>query len=192
MRISGGKARGVALSVSKPSVHRPATDRLRQGIFSSLGKRIEHIDICDLFAGTGSYGLEALSRGAASATFVEMNRRACEMIRRNIAIVSKSMDVDRLNATVLAKDATKPYSFSSEPFDLIFADPPYEFLNSIGMDLFRAADRNLKADGLFILEAPGNYEYDAQGWTLSKRIGKGTDQPTALFYERKQVNAKSV
>ena len=70
------------------------------------------------------------------------------MIRRNIAIVSKSMDVDRLNATVLAKDATKPYSFSSEPFDLIFADPPYEFLNSIGMDLFRAADRNLKADGL--------------------------------------------
>ena len=85
----------------------------------------------------------------------------------------------------MAKDAMKLYSFSSEPFDLIFADPPYECLDSIGMDLFRVADRNLKVDGLFILEAPGNYEYDAQGWTLSKRIGKGTDQPTALFYERK-------
>ena len=111
------------------------------------------------------------------------------MIRRNIAIVTKSIGVDRLNTTILRKDATKPNSLSSEPFDLIFADPPYELLDSIGLDLFRVADKNLKRDGLFIIEAPGNFEYDAQGWTLSKRIGKGTDQPTALFYKRERVDA---
>ena len=185
MRISGGKARGVALSVSKSSVHRPATDRLRQGVFSSLGKRIEGTDVCDLFAGTGSYGLEALSRGSASATFVEKNRKACEMIRKNIAIVAKSMGADRLSAPILPKDATKAISFSSKRFDLIFADPPYEFLNSIESDLFRVADVNLEVGGLFILEAPGNFEYAPHGWFQSKRIGKGVDQPTALFYERK-------
>ena len=111
------------------------------------------------------------------------------MIRRNIAIVSKSMGVDLFNPPIIKKNTTKPHSFSSEPFDLIFADPPYELLDSIEMDLFRAADRNLRADGLFILEAPGNYEYDALGWTLSKRIGKGTEQPTALFYNRERVDA---
>lgn len=188
MRISGGKARGVALSVSKSSVHRPATDRLRQGIFSSLGKRIERAEVCDLFAGTGSYGLESLSRGASSATFVEKNRKACEMIRRNIAIVAKSMEAHRLNATVLPLDATKPGLLSSTQFDLVFADPPYELLDSIGTELFRTVDKILKPDGLFILEAPGNFEYDARGWALSKRIGKGTDQPTALFYERDQID----
>ena len=187
MRISGGKARGVALSVSKSSVHRPATDRLRQGIFSSLGKRIEKAAVCDLFAGTGSYGLEALSRGAFSAAFVEKNRMACEMIRRNIAIVAKSMGIHRLSAAVFPQDATKPGSFSSKQFDLVFADPPYEHLDSIGTELFRTVDKILKEDGLFILEAPGNFEYDFRGWALCKRIGKGTGQPTALFYRRDQI-----
>lgn len=172
------------MSVSKVSVHRPATDRLRQGVFSSLGKRIEHADVCDLFAGTGSYGLEALSRGAASATFVEKNRQACEMIRRNIAIVGKSMGANQLRARVLAKDATKPGWFSGEHFGLVFADPPYELLDSVGPELFRVAERILDANGLFVLEAPGNFEYAAQNWALSKRIGKGADQPTALFYQR--------
>ena len=144
--------------------------------------------VCDLFAGTGSYGLEALSRGASSAVFVEKNRKACEMIRRNIAIVAKSMGVNRLNATVLTKDATKPQSLACKPFDLVFADPPYELLDSIGSDLFGAVDKILKRSGMFILEAPGIYEYDAQGWTLSKRIGKGADQPTALVYEREREN----
>ena len=187
MRISGGRARGVVLNVSKSSVHRPATDRLRQGIFSSLGKRIEGVSVCDLFAGTGSYGLEALSRGAHSALFVEKNRNACEMIRRNIAIVAKSMGADRLNAVVSSKDATKTLSLSGAQFDLIFADPPYELLDSIGPDLFLIAERSLKPSGLFVLEAPGNYEYDARGWILAKRIGKGSDQPTALFYKRERV-----
>ena len=111
---------------------------------------------------------------------------------RVVVVVLVPVDsADAGDATIVetVDDATKPNSLSSEPFDLIFADPPYELLDSIGLDLFRVADKNLKRDGLFIIEAPGNFEYDAQGWTLSKRIGKGTDQPTALFYKRERVDA---
>ena len=120
MRISGGKARGVALSVSKSSVHRPATDRLRQGIFSSLGKRIEHIDICDLFAGTGAIGLEALSRGAKSCVFVEQDQDALQTLQANISKLKLEAC-----AHILAKDARQIHNWPGPRADLVFADPPY-------------------------------------------------------------------
>src|SRR5690606_5932533 len=106
MRISGGKARGVTLTVDQKSVHRPAMDRLRQAVFSSLGDTVMDARVCDLFAGTGSYGLEALSRGARHATFVEQNRRAIAMIETNAAIVAKSMQ-EKLNTSIISSDATK-------------------------------------------------------------------------------------
>ena len=76
MRITGGKARGIPLASPKGDATRPATDQLREAVFSSLGARIEGAQVADLFAGTGAYGLEAMSRGAIGGIFVEAFERA--------------------------------------------------------------------------------------------------------------------
>lgn len=183
MRISGGKARGVALRVDRKATHRPAMDRLRQSVFSSIGEAVEGASVCDLFAGTGSYGLEALSRGAARATFVELNRKALPMIRDNLAIVAKSMRAPPLDAEVIAADATR-WSPEGARFDLIFVDPPYEQIPEFAPALFALFSRILAPGGLVVFETPGQLEPGAAGWLLRKRLGKGFDQPTACLIER--------
>lgn len=182
MRISGGKARGVTLRVDRKSVHRPAMDRLRQSIFSSIGDAVTDARVCDLFAGTGSYGLEALSRGARHATFVELNRRAVEMIRTNSDIVAKSMQA-KLDAAIVSADISK-WNPDLEPFDIIFVDPPYEALHGMTPKLFELFGSILAPEGLVVFEAPGRFEPSASGWSLRKRLGKGPNQPTACLLER--------
>src|SRR5208282_2969727 len=99
-RISGGNARGIELLVPKGDAVRPATDGMRQSVFSSLAARVVGARFVDLFAGSGAYGLEAFSRGAAGGTFVESNAQAAACLRRNIAAVSRSLRKagDELNA----------------------------------------------------------------------------------------------
>src|SRR5688572_19711372 len=101
MRISGGKARGIPLSVPKGDAVRPATDGMRQAVFSSLGERVVGARFLDLFAGSGAYGLEALSRGASGGVFVEQNAKAANCVRRNIAAVCKSLGRDSDDLQVL-------------------------------------------------------------------------------------------
>jgi len=86
MRITGGSARGHNLKVPKVSDLRPAQDMVRQGIFNIISSRFEIISkqVLDLYAGTGSFGLEALSRGAAAATFVDNKKRVCDIIKENL------------------------------------------------------------------------------------------------------------
>ena len=94
MRITGGQARGISLALPKGDAVRPATDALRQAVFSSLAARVSGMLFLDLFAGSGAYGLEALSRGAAGGVFVERDARTAEFIRRNLAAVCKSLGRD--------------------------------------------------------------------------------------------------
>ena len=182
MRISGGKARGVALRVDKKAAHRPAMDRLRQAVFSSMGSAVEGARVADLFAGTGSYGLEALSRGAKRATFVEQNRRATAMIRENVLIVGKSMRAELVTSIVTA-DVLK-WIPDENRYDLLFVDPPYDAIEHQLPRLFALFDKALADDGLIVFEAPGRIEPIAPGWTLRKRLGKGIDQPTACLIDR--------
>src|SRR4051812_49513725 len=86
MRIISGSARGARLGPVPPGV-RPVSDRAREGLFSSLGDLVLDAEVLDLYAGTGALGIEALSRGAERATFVESNRRAAATIRSNLASV---------------------------------------------------------------------------------------------------------
>ncbi|MBK1880339.1 RsmD family RNA methyltransferase [Pelagicoccus mobilis] len=183
MRISGGKARGVTLRVDKKAVHRPAMDKLRQSIFSSASAWVENQRVLDLFAGTGSYGLEALSRGSSHATFVELNKRATAMISDNVKIVAKSMQ-EKLDTAIATADATKWTPTSDTPYDLIFVDPPYDQIEQLAPKLFTLFDKALAHDGLVVFECPGQFEPAAQGWTLKKRLGKGIDQPTACLLRR--------
>ena len=121
MRIISGIAGGLALEVPK-TVTRPTQDRVRQAVFSMLGELVPGAHVLDLFAGTGAIGLECLSRGAASAVFVDENKGACDVIRRNIAktrltgTTVNHSDVFRM-LPLLQRDGKQ--------FDLIFADPPY-------------------------------------------------------------------
>lgn len=120
-RIVGGAAKGRRLVVP-PRGTRPTSDRAREALFNSLAGLLD-LDgarVLDLFAGTGAVGLEALSRGAASATFVESDRAVSEFLRRNIASVGLAgAEIHRRPVTAYLGSGT------DEPFDLVFADPPY-------------------------------------------------------------------
>jgi 16S rRNA (guanine966-N2)-methyltransferase len=119
VRIIAGKWRGRPLEAPPGHATRPTADRVRETLFSMLASRLgsfEDLRVADLFAGSGALGLEALSRGAATATFVENDPAAAAAIRRNAAKLGA--DVHVLGGSALSLPR-------SEPFDLIFADPPY-------------------------------------------------------------------
>jgi 16S rRNA (guanine966-N2)-methyltransferase len=183
MRISGGRARGIPLAVPKGDWTRPATDGLRQSIFSSLGDRVTGARFLDLFAGSGAYGLEALSRGAGGGVFVEQNARAVACIRGNIEAVCRSLARDTRDLVVLQADA-RTVPFSGAMPDLIFVDPPYEYLAETAPAVFSRLTGRLApgSSPLVILELPGEMDLAPAGWRLVKRIGKGRHQPTAAIY----------
>ncbi len=126
MRVVGGKYGGrIIKTISGPAGYRPATDKVREALFSILeSKGIEwpDIDLVDIFAGSGSLGLEGLSRGARSAWFIEKNRRAVEVIKQNI----RQFDISRDKYKIVPKNA---FSVIKNPpnnnFQLFFIDPPY-------------------------------------------------------------------
>lgn len=185
MRITGGKARGIPLTAPKGDGTRPATDQLREAAFSSLGPRIEGAHIADLFAGTGAYGLEAMSRGASSGCFVENSREVVACLKKNLAAVAKSCSADPKNWRVLAqKIYTMPPGLG--PFDIVFMDPPYAMLEDRIPAIFAEhISTILAADGLLCCEMPGNLELELPGWNAIRRLGKaGKDKPTMVFYQR--------
>src|SRR5476649_2655069 len=118
MRIIAGEARGLPLT-QPPEGVRPTMDRVRGAIFSSLGDAVPGARVLDLFAGSGAMGIEALSRGAASATFVDFNPKCSACVQNNLHRA-------KLPGIVQTMDALKFVElYASEGFDLIFADPPY-------------------------------------------------------------------
>ncbi len=126
MRITGGEAKGRVLSAFKGLRIRPTSDHVREAIFSILGQDFRGKRVLDLFAGTGSLGLEALSRGAIKAVFVDVSPRAIELIRKNLEICSFTN-----RAVVCRKDLKKglpPVTCMGGgigPFHVVFMDPPY-------------------------------------------------------------------
>ena len=185
MRISGGVARGIPLVVPKGDAVRPATDGMRQAVFSSLGARVPGARFLDLFAGSGAYGLEALSRGAAGGTFVEKNAKAAACVRQNIAAVCKSLGrAEGDGLTLMHADALN--APLGEAPDLVFIDPPYEIIPTVAPVLFARLTELLaaKPEALVVFEAPGEIELAPAGWILRKRHGKGRGQPTVMCFER--------
>ncbi len=123
MRISAGEHRGRRLQGVKGTKTRPTSDILRQALFNVLGSRIHGARVLDLFAGTGAVGLDALSRGAARATFVERDRKALASLRANLAALNLLAQAGVLAGDVL--QALTRLRASGETFDCIFVDPPY-------------------------------------------------------------------
>ncbi len=189
MRITGGRARGIVLKIPKRGVLRPATGFLRESVFSSLAAFVPGTRVLDLFAGTGAYGLEALSRGAVHTTWVDANAAAVAAIRANLAAVAKSMGEMSADACgrAVEGDVFKWQPPAGEIFDLIFVDPPYALLPDFGGQLLEraAAWATPAAQTRILLEAPGEYEpAPPPGWELSRRLGRGRRQPTSLIFRR--------
>jgi len=120
MRIISGSAKGRKLVTPEGTNTRPTTDRVKESIFNIIQFDIEGRDVLDLFAGSGQIGIEALSRGAASAVFVDVSAKAVGAIRQNLSMVGFS---DR--GRVVAGDAISFIGSVKDKFDLIFLDPPY-------------------------------------------------------------------
>lgn len=184
MRITGGRARGIPLVLPKGDHVRPATDAMRQAVFSSLAARVPDARFLDLFAGSGAYGLEALSRGAAGGVFVERDAATGRFLRQNLSAVCKSLGRDERDLEVLTLDATHVPAGTRGAPDLVFIDPPYEIIPEVGPKLFERLDEVLATatDPLVVFEMPGEIELTPPGWKCVKRLGKGTRQPTACIF----------
>jgi 16S rRNA (guanine966-N2)-methyltransferase len=124
VRVIGGRSRGRRLAAKLPSTVRPTSDRVRESIFDILGSRggVDGLRVVDLFCGSGALGVEALSRGAAAATFVDQDAGALEAVRANLAAVGLEAEP----ATMVR--ATLPgWLAGAASFDLALCDPPYSF-----------------------------------------------------------------
>ena len=124
MRVVSGELRGRRLLAAPGRETRPTSDRARAGLFDWIGPRIAGARVLDLFAGTGALGIEALSRGAREAVFVERARGALRVLRENLEALGLGE-----RARVLERDLARglgPLAAGAERFDLVIADPPYE------------------------------------------------------------------
>ena len=122
MRIIGGNLRGRKIRQPLLKSVRPTKDRVREAVFNMIAEKVPSSMVLDLFAGSGAYGLEALSRGAAGSIFVENDKDCASVLMKNIDSLSLS---DK--SEVIIKDAEVFFAENTQKFDLIFSDPPYGY-----------------------------------------------------------------
>ncbi len=176
MRVIAGSAGGVRLLVPRRGV-RPTMDRVKAAIFSSLGDDVIGAQVLDLFAGSGGLGIEALSRGASSVLFVEQDRQAIETIERNLA-KTKLSGRTRHQEVFEFLNRAKP----ADKFRIIFADPPYEKMNSgerftDKLMAHEALPQLLEEDGVFVLEKrPSEAVPETPFWNLIRRKKYGATE----------------
>jgi len=151
MRIIAGEHKGARIFAPKGFDTRPTSDRVREAAFNLIGP-VDGATVLDLYAGSGAMGLEALSRGAESAVFVESDLDACNAIRRNLEKL-------RLRgAEIVCQDALRFLATERRRFDLILVDPPYELVESVAMRLALYLPPLLAESGLVALESSSRLE----------------------------------
>lgn len=155
MRVIAGIAKGRRLVGPETRATRPLTDRMKEALFSALGDRVVGANILDLFAGSGSIGIEGLSRGANQVTFVESGRKALDALRQNLTtcgfehVVVVGQDVDSFLADSFSGAA--PSKGEEKEFDLIFCDPPWALATEQVEEIMRSADRLSAPSALFLV-----------------------------------------
>ena len=165
MRVITGKARGVQLKTPEGMTTRPTTDRVKEALFSIIQFEIAGARVLDLFGGTGQLGIEALSRGAKSAVFVDAGEPACRLIKENLKRTKLEAD-----ARVIRADYLDYLKRCRENFDIIFLDPPYaEVFLENALKCIAEIDI-LQSGGIIVTERPLGKElpWDFEGFTRSK------------------------
>lgn len=176
MRIIAGKWRGRTLEAPPGLGTRPTADRVRETLFSMLASRLgsfEDLRVADLFAGSGALGFEALSRGAASVTFVENDPDAAATIRRNAAKLGIEPRILSSSALALPR---------SEPFDLIFADPPYATGSGTAIVQSVTSAGWLEAGGWLSVETSRDHEVDPS--TLEPEVERNVGRTRLTLLRR--------
>ena len=194
MRVIAGSAGGIPLLCPKSDHVRPTMDQVRAAIFSSLAERVPDARVLDLFAGAGGLGIEALSRGARAASFVERDRRAADCIRRNLAQTHLATCAEVLCLDAFVFIQRKAAAPGGKPFDLIFADPPYTSATQtedFSGKLLASATliELLAAGGLFVLEKSPRHPLppDMNGWEPIRQKRYGTTE--VVFLRRSPVES---
>jgi 16S rRNA (guanine966-N2)-methyltransferase len=131
MRVIAGQWGGRRLQAPSGAATRPTSDRVREALFSVLGTRVEGARVLDLFAGSGALGIEALSRGAADATFVDSAPAAIRVLKANLEALGATADVRRADVRRFLGAA----SAAARQYDLVFLDPPYRLAGRLGGEL---------------------------------------------------------
>jgi 16S rRNA (guanine(966)-N(2))-methyltransferase RsmD len=159
VRIIGGRLRGRKLHYSVDRRTRPMKDRVREAIFNILGPAVREKHVLDLFAGTGALGLEALSRGARGATFIEQHYPTAEALRASAAELEVASVSEVVSASVFMWFRRRP-ELPSTPW-LVFCSPPYEFYvarTSEMLDLIGGLLRLAPAESLFVVESDARFD----------------------------------
>lgn len=165
MRVITGKARGVQLKTPEGLQTRPTADRVKEALFSIINFDLPGAAVLDLFGGTGQLGIEALSRGAKSATFVDAGDAACKLIKENLRRAKMEGE-----GKVIRSDYMDYLRRCREQYDIIFLDPPYAevFLEN---SLKRIAEIDiLRSGGIIVAERPlgKDLPWELEGFTRSK------------------------
>lgn len=155
MRVITGTARGKRLKTPEGLLTRPTAERVKEAVFSAVQFEVQNASFLDLFAGSGQMGIEALSRGAKSAVFVDGRREACKLVQENL----KATGLEKL-AKVIQADYLSYLERCNEKFDLIFLDPPYAevFLEN---SLKKISEIDILSDcGIIICERPADKQLE--------------------------------
>jgi 16S rRNA (guanine966-N2)-methyltransferase len=174
VRIIAGQHRGARIFAPKGLDTRPTSDRVREAAFNLIGP-VDGAAVLDLFAGSGSMGLEALSRGAASAVFVENDREACRAIDRNIEKLRAK------GARVVQQDVLQALATDRGTYDLILCDPPYGYPQLDRLAPYLPA--KLAGDGLVVFETGAREEPEIQGLRVRTSRTYGSARLTLFEHE---------
>lgn len=166
MRIIAGTAKGAHLDSPSGNDIRPTLDRVRESLFNIIAPRVESGPFLDLFAGTGANGIEALSRGAIQADFVDSDPRAITLIEKNLARTHLSNSARLIRGALPSCLARLTGVRQEKGYALVFADPPHTFTNFPGLLVEIANQGLLNENGLFVLE----HDVDAEIGPLPGRL----------------------
>lgn len=180
VRVIAGLARGRRLAVPRGERVRPTKDRVKAAVFSALDARdlVRDAVVLDLYAGSGALGIEALSRGAAAATFVERDRDAVAAIRANVAacgftgVVVESDAAAYLRARIASRQAARS---SGDTFDLAFVDPPYDMADEELRPVLAAVAQRAPG-GLIVLERPRRWRRSRAAATPRAGVNRGVNR----------------
>lgn len=178
MRIIRGRFGRRKLLSNPGDVTRPITDKVKESLFEYLEDELQEARVADIFAGTGTIGLEALSRGANSIIFFERDRKALELLRKNVATLSVQNETLCWSTDVMKTSFRPKNCDGMTPFDIAFFDPPYRMVQDIvpGKKLYKSLERLAREDvtseeALLVFRTPSRAEFQLPDvWQLERKL----------------------
>ena len=178
IRITGGNNRSRKLETPDVVTTKPTMDKVRAAVFNILNEDIKGKEVLDLFAGSGSYGFEALSRGASFATFVDNNKDAINSIKKNASILKEK------NISIINSDVASFLEFTNDSFDIVFMDPPYKL--EIYEKMVELLEKNelLQPFSIIVLESDKELNITETDYRKIKTYKYGLARIYVLRYQR--------